>query len=241
MRHDNTCLTHNKTGLSLFLSKTVGTWDQQYIDISVGQCVDSYGAWKYPFIQWMSLEEGGGGGRGDLKERVLRLWRDLGWGYAGGVWVTGRWGRSLVTDFFSFSCFHQLEKFKIQVKHDKFYNIICPQTHTFHQHDNTRADSRIQHFVHLQNTFSFWYLDLFKSRRLYHQLPFISNLPCEKSKYPNNEPFWRLDSWLLGWIWFCVYSPHHLLTIMHAVKWVFFIIIIKKTLSNYSRSSSIVS
>lgn len=95
-------------------------------------------------------------GRGDLKERVLRLWRDLCWGYAGGVWVTGRWGSSYSgRRFLLFFCFHQLEKFRIQVNDNKFYNIICPQTHTFHQHDSKCADLRIQHFVHLWYIF-FW-------------------------------------------------------------------------------------
>lgn len=185
----------------------------------------------------MLLEEGGGGGRGDLKERVLRLWRDLCWGCAGGVWVTGRWGSSYSgRRFLLFFCFHQLEKFRVQVNHNKFYNIICPQTHTFHQHDNKRANSRIQHFVHLWYVF-FWYLDLFKSRRLYHQLSFISNFPCEKSKYPN---IWKLKISPFGdltpnscnesvlVLLAVIYSPHHFLTITHTIKWIYFIIIIKK-------------
>lgn len=150
-----------------FCLRQWGHETRQYIHISVDHCVNSYGAWKYPFIQWMLLEEGGGGERGDLKERVLRLWRDLGWGYAGGVWVTGKWGSSyfgssLVTwyFFFFFFCFHQLKKCTIQVDHKKFYNIILSQTHTLHQHDNKHADSRIQHFVQIRYTFSFSYLDI---------------------------------------------------------------------------------
>lgn len=64
------------------------------------------------------------GEQGDLKESVLRLRGDLGWGCAGGVWVTGKWWREEARTYyrkgrwryisFIFNClWHKISYFSI--------------------------------------------------------------------------------------------------------------------------------